>query len=252
MLTTVPHTDRIVFNQKQIDSEIANKIIVKNTEESIVIICFFSGKDCGYSYDQENVCHELEFIFSYEYLQKFDSRIMNFLQLIPSEYSQELCCNSQLILHELINTKFKTPLRAIFIESKALALLLIGINHHNLITDPCHSCKFLSKPLEKEKISRAKEILLDNLKNPPTIPELAMLIGINQCYLKQGFKELFGTTVYEFIQEQRMNKAKLYLTTSEFTISQIADEIGFSSTSNFSSAFKKWTGIFPSQLRKEN
>ena len=104
--------------------------------------------------------------------------------------------------------------------------------------------------IEKAKILKAKKIILTRLNNPPTIPELSLQIGINQCYLKKGFKEVFGTTVYDFVQEQRMLKAKLLLSTNQFSVSEVADQIGFSSTSNFSSAFKKYVGVFPSELQQ--
>ena len=107
-----------------------------------------------------------------------------------------------------------------------------------------------TKPTEKEKIFKVKEIILNSLNNPPTIQEISLSIGMNQCYLKKGFKEIFGTTVYEFVQEQRMLKAKLLLSTTDSTVSQVADCIGFSSPSNFSLAFKKFTGVFPSELRQ--
>lgn len=140
--------------------------------------------------------------------------------------------------------------RQMFLESKALALLLCFQACRNKSQSECSACKFLVKPVDKEKVYKARELILSRLNNPLTIPELSLEVGINQCYLKKGFKEIFGTTVYDFVQQQRMLKAKLLLTTTSFSVARIADEIGFSSMSNFSSAFKKYTGIFPSELRK--
>ena len=108
----------------------------------------------------------------------------------------------------------------------------------------------MNQPLEKEKIFQAREIILQNINQPPTIPELAKQIGINQCYLKKGFKEMFKSTVYEYVMEQRMLKAKMLLSLNTQTVSQIAEEVGYSNTSNFSNAFKKYTGLYPSELSK--
>ena len=155
-----------------------------------------------------------------------------------------------MILHEIINCKLTGVFRNMFLESKALALLLCFQKCNTVAQSACDTCKFLTKPIEKEKIIKAKEIILNNLNSPPTTQELSLEIGINQCYLKKGFKELFGTTVYDFIQEQRMLKAKLLLSTTAYSISEVADQIGFSSQSNFSSAFKKFTGITPSELQQ--
>lgn len=154
-----------------------------------------------------------------------------------------------MILHDILNCKFPGVFRNMYLESKALALLLCFQKCHAANPIDCVSCKFLTKPVEREKILKAKEIILNTLNNPPTIPELSLQIGINQCYLKKGFKEIFGMTVYDFVQEQRMLKAKLLLKQNKYSVSQVADQIGFSSTSSFSNAFKKYAGVFPSELQ---
>ncbi|MDQ6609353.1 MAG: helix-turn-helix transcriptional regulator, partial [Bacteroidota bacterium] len=147
--------------------------------------------------------------------------------------------------------KLEGAFRNMFLESKALSLLLCFQKCNTTNQPDCGSCKFLANPIEKEKIIKAIEIILSRLNHPPTIPELSIQIGINQCYLKKGFKELFGTTVYDFVQEQRMLKAKMLLSTTALSVSQVADTIGFSSASNFSGAFKKYAGVFPSELLQD-
>lgn len=167
---------------------------------------------------------------------------------IEEQHKVALCCNTQMILHEIEHHQFKGLFRKMFLESKALALLLCFHANQTAELNNCSSCKFLSRPTEKDKIMKAKEIILSNLEQAPTITELSLMAGINQCYLKKGFKELFGQTVYEFIQAQRMQKAKLLLTTTDLSVGQVAESVGFSSGSNFSTAFKKFSGIFPSEL----
>jgi len=113
----------------------------------------------------------------------------------------------------------------------------------------CESCKFLKNPYERDKISQARKFLSDNLQNPPTIPVLAKMVGINECYLKKGFKDMYETTISGFIQEQRIQKAKLLLSTTQQSITEIAEEVGFSNSSNFTNAFKNFTGVLPSSIR---
>jgi AraC-like DNA-binding protein len=60
-----------------------------------------------------------------------------------------------------------------------------------------------------------------------TIPILSNLVGTNQCYLKKGFKEVTGKTIFEFIQENRMEKAKYLLQNSDKTIGEIALLTGY-------------------------
>jgi AraC family transcriptional regulator len=116
-------------------------------------------------------------------------------------------------------------------------------------TNHCESCKFLTKPIEKDKIIKARDILISRLNQPPTIQTLSLEVGINQCYLKKGFKELFGYTIYDFLVNERMIHAKLLLQTRDLSISEVAQQIGYANTSSFSSAFKKNTGFFPSEIK---
>lgn len=228
-----------------------NGSFLNKSGDNISLTCVFSGLDCNIHIDDKNHSHEIQFTFHNSFLKNFSSQEQGFsIDQFPEHQQHVICCTTQMILHDIITCKLQGAFRNMFLESKALSLLLCFQKCNTKNQLDCASCKFLTKPIEKEKIFKAKEILLSDLISPPTIPELSLQIGINQCYLKKGFKELFGTTVYDFVQEQRMLKAKLLLSTTDFSVSQIADTIGFSSISNFSSAFKKHTGVFPSELQK--
>lgn len=60
------------------------------------------------------------------------------------------------------------------------------------------SCPFLNDENILKKIKEAKEILITELKNPPTIAELARKVSIPEYQLKSGFKELYGNTIYGY------------------------------------------------------
>jgi AraC-like DNA-binding protein len=195
------------------------------------------------------LANQIVFTFNKSYLQAYDSNLQFEKFFNTSNKAQDVCCNTQLILHELATAKWNGVLQKLFLESKALALLLCFKKANTTTTLPdCTSCKFLNKPIEKEKILKAREIILSRISSPPTIQELSLEIGMNQCYLKKGFKEIFSVTVYDFIQSERMNKAKMLIMFSNLSVSEIASVIGFSSISNFSNAFKKFSGVFPSEL----
>lgn len=225
-----------------------NNSFLNRSSDGIKVICQFSGLDCSLTFSDIPISYDIEFIFSNSYLRTFSSDFD--LNQFPESLQHDLCCNTQMILHDTLNTKFEGAFKNMFLESKALALLLCFQKCSNVNQIDCSSCKFLTKPIEREKIQKTKEILLNRLDNPPTIPELALQLGTNQCYLKKGFKEMFGSTIYDFVQEQRMLKAKMLLMTTDFSVSQVADEIGFTSASNFSSAFKKYAGVLPSELKQ--
>lgn len=242
----------LAFTLQQTDRVSKSKaIFTKDTVNNISLTFHFSGLDCSLAFVDKPTAYEITFQFSFLYLDNyFSQHPENYYHQFDEYEEYNICCNTQMILHDILNCKLQGAFRNMFLESKALSLLLCFQKCNTASQTACTSCKFLTKPIEKERIHKAKEIILNRLNNPPTIPELSLQIGINQCYLKKGFKEIFGITVYDFVQEQRMLKAKLFLTTTDFSVSKVADEIGFSSVSNFSSAFKKHTGVFPSELQK--
>lgn len=110
------------------------------------------------------------------------------------------------------------------------------------------TCKFLSNSDDREKISKAREILLQHIGEPLTIKALSRKVAINECYLKKGFKELFGTTIFDFYQTQRMEHAKYLLYDKGLSVTEVSSLLGYSSISHFSTAFKKHTGIKPCEL----
>jgi AraC-like DNA-binding protein len=164
--------------------------------------------------------------------------------------SQSVCCNTQWILSDLINTEWEGVFREMHIESKILDLVLKAYEVHLDQNSICSQCRFLRFDYNKEKIQQARQVLLDQLNNPPTIPELSKLLGINQCYLKKGFKEMYQMTIYDFVQEQRMELAKGMMRNSSFSLTEISDSLGFSSSGSFSKAYKKIHGHSPGKREK--
>lgn len=225
-----------------------NQSYLERRSNGITLSCHFSGLDCSLTFGDDPISHHIKFEFHLDYLKGFSSDFD--IHQFPENLKHEICCNTQMILHDIITCKQEGVFRNMLMESKALALLLCFQKCNTSTQISCDSCKFLTNKIEREKILKAKEIILSRLNNPPTIPELSVQIGINQCYLKKGFKELFGTTVYDFVQEHRMSKAKMLLSTTDYSVAQVADHIGYSSASNFSAAFKKHVGIFPSELNQ--
>ena len=102
---------------------------------------------------------------------------------------------------------------------------------------------------DKTQLIGAKELLNERIHNPPTINELSKLVGVNEYKLKKGFKELFGTTVFGYVHQCRMDKAKYLLLETTKTAKEIAYEIGYGSPQHFSKAFKSQFGVAPNSIR---
>ena len=95
------------------------------------------------------------------------------------------------------------------------------------------------------KIKNAKEIVLEHMANPPSLEELAKVVGLNIKQLKIGFKEMYGMPVYTFLLNYKLDYAKQLLEEEELSVNEIATLIGYSSSSHFIAAFKKKYGLSP-------
>lgn len=98
---------------------------------------------------------------------------------------------------------------------------------------------------ECERIEAARALLLRDLSAPPTIAELARAVGINQCKLKAGFRQCFGSSIYALFQKARMDRARQLLQTHNVT--ETAMLLGYSNMSHFSAAFHKQFACPPSR-----
>ncbi|MGG1947824.1 response regulator [Trinickia sp. NRRL B-1857] len=89
------------------------------------------------------------------------------------------------------------------------------------------------------------------LNDPPTVEQLARLVGTNEKRLSRAFREDLGQTVFEYLRAERLRIAQRLLTTTSLSVANIAEEIGFSSAANFATAFRDRFGVTPSAYRDE-
>jgi AraC-like DNA-binding protein len=106
----------------------------------------------------------------------------------------------------------------------------------------------LAHETDCKKVLKARELLLQHIGEPLTIKALSRKVAMNECYLKKGFKEMFGVTIFDFYQSQRMEHAKYLLYEKGLTVTDVSVLLGYSSISHFSTAFKKHTGLKPCEL----
>ena len=90
--------------------------------------------------------------------------------------------------------------------------------------------------------------MTDEMNNPPGLQELAKQVGLNIKKLKSGFKEYYGSPVFTFLLNYKMELAKTLLIEQQFNVNEIASKLGYSTSSHFIAAFKKKYGITPKQF----
>jgi AraC-like DNA-binding protein len=168
----------------------------------------------------------------------------------PSSFTKifPVCNRKRTVLDSLLNHSYSGSLENIFVNAKIHELLLYSLECLVDEKEEGFSCKFLANDLDREKILNAREVLLKHIGEPITIKELSRKVAINECYLKKGFKEIFGTTIFDFYQQQRMEHAKYLLYEKGLSVTDVSALLGYSSISHFSTAFKKHTGLKPCEL----
>lgn len=82
-----------------------------------------------------------------------------------------------------------------------------------------------------------------------SLKQLGHQVGMNEFKLKNGFKKLFGSPVYQFFVAERMKRAKKLLADKKRSVGEVAVMVGYKSLSSFSSAYKKWFGYPPNSAR---
>lgn len=97
----------------------------------------------------------------------------------------------------------------------------------------------------------AKQLLLDNMTNPPSIAKLSKELYLNPYKLKLGFKAVFGTTLYDYLRDKRVEKAQLLMKATDLSINNIALQVGYANSSSFITSFKNKCGMTPRQYCKQ-
>lgn len=153
-------------------------------------------------------------------------------------------------MSDCIESMFNSDRTGIFgmlhTESLIIQLLLLQLEQ-----TANHDCRvFCSlKQSEIDKIYRARKIITQNLNSWFSIAEIAYKIGTNECTLKKGFKEVFGTPVFEFTQQYKMREAYRLLSESDHSIAYVAEKLGYKNATHFSAAFKRKFGFPPGKAR---
>ncbi|WP_419773720.1 helix-turn-helix domain-containing protein [Halarcobacter sp.] len=154
---------------------------------------------------------------------------------------------SQVLIKEIFDYEKNSELNCIYIQSKALEILHLEINRINKNNDK----KLFLDEYDTKQIYKAKEILFENIKNPPSIVDLSKQVHLNEFKLKNGFKQVFNTTPYKLLFKYKMQKAKHLLQSQEYNINEVAKECGYKYSNNFSDAFYKEFKISPKKFMKQ-
>ena len=155
----------------------------------------------------------------------------------------------QTVVYQLLNTSSNAFPWPLYLEGKSLELLCLHLAAMGL--DHCRSSQgqFLNLD-EKQKILKARELLVSDLQSPPSLEKLSKMTCMTPAKLQAGFRQAYGKSVFDYFREYRMQKAMQLLDETRTNVSQTAWQVGYTNVSHFSEAFKKRFGILPKQYLK--
>ena len=151
------------------------------------------------------------------------------------------------LINKLITNPYRGSLEQLYFDSIAGELLI------SLLESICAKHKAITVNLsdrDRNQLLTARKLLLKDLREPPTISQLAKTVGMNEDKLKKGFKAVFNSTIFKTVTEQRMQLAAQQLRKNDMSIAEIAYDAGYENVSKFIAAFKKTYGITPGMMRK--
>jgi AraC-like DNA-binding protein len=148
-----------------------------------------------------------------------------------------------IVLNQMFHYNLNPSIKNLYYKGKGYELLSLFFNRNE---DPnAEQCPFLVDEENVLKIKKAKEIIIANMAEPPSLQELSDQIGLNLKKLKMGFKQIYGDTVYGFLFDHKMEYARQLLDTGSFNVNEVGLKIGYSTGSHFIAAFKKKFGTTP-------
>jgi len=149
------------------------------------------------------------------------------------------------LLTQILNCPYSGGLRKLYLDGRVMELLTLQIGDYiESETSRCPRTRPLC-PDDIERIRYARDVLVSDLENPPSLPELAARVGINEKKLKRGFRQVFNNSVFGYFREYRIHKAYEILQEGNLNVTEAAYAVGYQSLSHFSQAFKDRFGILP-------
>ncbi len=155
----------------------------------------------------------------------------------------------RMVLAQMLDSSLVMSHRKLYFEAKSLELIDLFLDALKRTNHDNRSARHFQSS-EIDRLYHVREVMLKDLANPPGLYDLAKIAGMNHCKLNQGFKALFGNTVFGCLREMRLEKARQLLTAGKMNVTETSYFVGYSCLSHFSRAFKGQYKINPRECLK--
>lgn len=150
-------------------------------------------------------------------------------------------------VRQILHNSYARGVKVMYAEAKGMTTLINALEAFNRNKNPVNSPRITH--YEAEQVYQAKDILLENMDCNFSLASLATEVGANKFRLNNGFKEIYGVTVFDFLLNARMEKSQFLLVETRHSMETIAWLTGYSDAYSFSRAFKRYFGVSPGRYR---
>ncbi|PIT01963.1 hypothetical protein TSA1_15170 [Bradyrhizobium nitroreducens] len=151
----------------------------------------------------------------------------------------------QVLVSQITNCPIRGPERELYLCGKAMQLVALALSSCTTQAGDADS-RFAARDVER--IRKARDLLVASMREPPSLDALARQVGLNVRKLSSGFRQVYGASVFGFLQEYRLEQAYKLISTGEMSVSGAAFHVGYGAA-HFATIFRKRFGVSPSSLR---
>lgn len=151
------------------------------------------------------------------------------------------------VVNQIYSNNLTAKAKKIYVQAKLMEVLTLLYQWHLQQSQYSEL-----KPKDLNSIIRAARLIEEQMENPPSLIKLSRLVGINDNKLKKEFKLIFKCTVFDYLNQKRMEKAKSLLIKSDYSVKQVANAVGFKHPGHFAAKFKTKFNMVPNQFIKKH
>lgn len=151
------------------------------------------------------------------------------------------------LIHDIAHCPFTGQMRQAYMESKIIELFLFQASQAESLKG---KSSFQLSASDTEKLHAARSWIRQHMFEPMSMTQICRVSGLNEFKLKKGFRELFGTTTFGYLNELKMTYARQLILNSRCSILEAAYSVGYGEPYSFTRAFRKHFGYLPSELKR--
>ena len=160
----------------------------------------------------------------------------------PGHRGGELAATAQHISRQLLDFAVREDAaqrHPLWFQGQATTMVSLFLEARNPIVESLRGGQ------KNARLRRARDLLLADLSQAPSLAELAAAASMSEATLLRGFRRVFECSPYALFQRERMQAARVRLQSRQESVGSVAADFGYSNPSHFAAAFKEQFGIPP-------